>query len=106
MVAPDMKKQRKCLSPLRWGLALALVFELCGSGQVQPANQLVIQSVSVNNKYLSPLSAGNLNLGTYPKNISFGFGGGKSGARPPLRLRGKLEGFENNWREGAGYMFL
>ncbi len=41
---------------------------------------------------------GKLKLGPFPENISFVFGPGTNASRAPVRLRYKLEGFENDWQ--------
>ena len=45
-------------------------------------------------------------LGTYPENIVFYFGPGTNQGQLPVRFRYKLEGYDSNWREGNGEMFL
>jgi signal transduction histidine kinase len=70
------------------------------------SDQFGIQSVNVNGKALYPSKTGKLNLGLSPRSISFGFGPVPKDAHPPLRLRGKLEGFDSDWHEGGAYMAM
>ncbi len=89
------------------GLASGLV--LCVSTQLLYAghatNQLVIQSVVVDDNPLPLRSSGNLNLGSSPKRVSISFGT-DTNSQAPMRLRYKLEGFENDWHEGGGFMLV
>ena len=92
-------------------MALTLAFfisipNFCVTGQAQATNELVIQSVTVNDKSMPLRPSEALNLGPFPKTISFSFCSADTNAQPPLRLRGKLEGFESGWHEGNGNMFL
>ncbi len=69
-------------------------------------NALEIKSVSVNEKPLSFRDKENVSLGSSPQNIVFGFGPGANGAKPPLRVRYMLEGYENTWHEARSEMAL
>ncbi len=69
-------------------------------------NTLEIQSVTVNGKPAPLRGDGSVNLGSFPENISFNFRPGTNSTRPPIRLRYKLEGFDNEWHEGGGEMAL
>ncbi len=72
----------------------------------QETNKLEIQSVVVGDQPLITPAQGSLNLGVSPKNISFRFGLDKPDSHSFLRLRCQLEGFENTWQAGDGFMFL
>ena len=78
----------------------------CANGRAKDIDSVSILSVVVDGKPLSLPQNGSLNLGLFPKNISFGFGSDNPSVPPPLRLRARLEGFENIWHVGQGYMFL
>src|SRR5882672_12968206 len=93
---------------LIYGLVLALVLLVSRQylGASENTNQLMIDSVVVVDNSLTPPVAGILNLGSFPKNISFRFGFSNINARADVRLRGKLEGFDSEWHIGGGYMFL
>jgi signal transduction histidine kinase len=69
-------------------------------------NQLVINSIEVDNRVVSAPHTGRLNLGVTPKSVSFRFGAETPDGPAPLRIRGKLEGFESDWHNGGGYMCL
>jgi signal transduction histidine kinase len=77
---------------------LALVLFL-PSGAAGDTNMLEIQSISVNGKSLPFRGTKDVSLGSSPENIVFGFGPVTNASNPPLRLRYKLEGFENTWHE-------
>jgi hypothetical protein len=93
--------------PVRAGLALGLFFLLTTTiYAVQATNKIEIRSVEVNGKPL-PLREGRKLILNSPENsLSFHFGPARGDAHPPLRLRCQLEGFENTWHEGDGFMFL
>lgn len=68
---------------------------------------LEISSVSVDDKPLQIRQDGELNLGSFPRNIVFNFQPTTNLARTPIRLRYRLEGYENTWHEGGdSEMFL
>ncbi|MGH7989148.1 MAG: sensor histidine kinase [Limisphaerales bacterium] len=87
---------------LKPGLAAAIDHPLANQG----TNILEIQSVLVDGKSISLSPAGKVNLGPFPKNISFNFGPGSNVNRVPIRLRYKLDGYDNAWRQGGGEMNL
>jgi len=65
-----------------------------------------IQSVAINGKSISLAGKTKLNSGPSPQNITFTFGQATNSTRSPIRVRYKLDGYENNWHEGGGEMFL
>ncbi|HVU08343.1 MAG TPA: sensor histidine kinase [Verrucomicrobiae bacterium] len=69
-------------------------------------NTLQIQAVTVEGNPVSLRRKGVVNLESYPKNIIFNFGPATNASRAPIRLRYKLEGFDDTWHEGGGIMFL
>jgi signal transduction histidine kinase len=69
-------------------------------------NVLEIKSVTVNGKSLPLQGKENISLGPFPGNIVFGFGPVTKPVKPPLRLRYRLEGFENVWHETSSEMAL
>lgn len=85
---------------------------VCGSkaaegppgGSTNPA--LEIRSVSVNGQPTGLAANERLRLVSSPRNVTFGFGPAGSPERAPLRLRYKLDGYEENWRQVAGDMTL
>jgi len=69
-------------------------------------NALVISSVSVAGKS-APLQQGDeVNLGAFPENIVIAFKLNADHGPPHVRLRFKLQGYENDWHEGGPQMFL
>jgi len=72
----------------------------------EAANALEIQSVMANGKAFSFQGKEAVSLGTFPENIVFGFGPETNAAKPPLRLRYRLEGYENTWHEAISEMAL
>ena len=78
--------------------------------QTPPANpsqaRLEIRSVAVGGKAL-PLRLGEaVRLPAFPENVAFGYGAADKSNRVPTRLRYKLEGYDHQWHESWGQMFL
>ena len=73
----------------------------------QATNEIVIRSVVEDGKFQLLRPNGKLGLSSFPKNISLEFGpvAGDNSAFP-LRLRCKLDGYEDKWHEGEGFMYL
>jgi hypothetical protein len=69
-------------------------------------NQLSVYSVVVDGTALPLHSNRSLSLGSLPQSVVFNFGDGSNGRDSFMRLRSRLEGFENEWHGGDGYMFL
>jgi len=87
-------------------LVLLLPVAVSSLRAAEVTNALEIQSVTVNGKPLLFRGKENINLGSSPENIAFGFGPGTNGGKPPLRLRYALEGFEDTWHEARTEMAL
>jgi signal transduction histidine kinase len=83
-----------------------------GSGLVaeeSPAREthkIEIQAVTVEDKAIPLVQGETLRLGPFPKNIAFKFGPTTNSSRAPIRLRYKLEGYDDAWHEGGGEMFF
>lgn len=92
------------------GLAFGLVFLLPGVllGQSSGSNNssFEIRSITANDKAVSLRRNGEVNLGSSPNNILFAFGPRANAQPAPVRIRYKLEGYDNNWRDGASDMYL
>jgi len=78
--------------------------------QTPPANpsqgRLEIRSVAVGGKAL-PLRRGEtVRLPAFPENVAFGYGAADKSNHVPTRLRYKLEGYDHQWHESWGQMFL
>lgn len=69
-------------------------------------NALQIQTVTVDGKAVPLHREGKSKLSAYPQGITFGFGSSSNSSRTPIRLRYKLDGYDNAWREHAGVMGL
>ena len=77
-----------------------------GQGGARTDQLLEIRSLSVNGQPV-PLQANQkLRLAPTPRNITFGFGPATNTERAPLRIRYKLDGYDENWREVAGDMSM
>jgi signal transduction histidine kinase len=91
------------------GILFFCVCLFLGAGGL-PANQatntLEIQSVTVNGNTMPLRGDGSVGVGSFPENITFGFQSGTNSLRQPIRLRYKLDGFDNEWHEGGGEMAL
>jgi signal transduction histidine kinase len=65
-----------------------------------------IQEVVLDNRPLSWQLGKDLSLGAFPKNIVFIFGPETNSSQKFMRLRTKLEGFDKEWKDGGGTMFV
>lgn len=78
-------------------------------GQDLPADRtpssLEIRSVTASDRSI-PLRRKEVNLGPFPERISFSFGPDTNSSQSPIRIRYRLEGYENNWRDGPADMIL
>ncbi len=93
----------------RWAslaLGLTVWFSMSSACAGQATNGIEIKSVVVNGKDLPLREGRRLNLSSSAKGPTFYFGPAHGNAHPPLRLRCRLEGYENTWHEGDGFMFL
>jgi signal transduction histidine kinase len=69
-------------------------------------NLLAIRSVEVNGQPVRFQPGGEVNLGPHPRRVEFFFETHSNAIRTPLRVRCKLDGIDNSWREDEGYMYL
>jgi signal transduction histidine kinase len=92
-------------------LAVLGAFQICFSAIAENSagsaegNTLEIQSVIVSDKQIPISSAGKVNLGPFPKRITFTFGPSNAN-RAPIRLRYKMAGYDGGWRQVNGEMTL
>jgi signal transduction histidine kinase len=77
-----------------------------GTSIPQATNVIEIQSVAVNGQPAAWSRKSRLRVSPKPRNISFTFGAASQSGRSPIRTRFKLEGYDSNWRESGGEMFL
>src|ERR1035437_6643364 len=87
------------LGCLLGGLSWSLALEGLPGGKTDQL--LEIRSLSVNGQPVSLRPNSRLRLSPTPRNILFGFGPATNSERAPLRVRYKLDGFEDNWREAS-----
>src|SRR5689334_17956643 len=83
-------------------------FSCLASGplRAEETNLLEIRSVTVDGRNQPLPRGGTLNLGPFSQSVSFVFGKSPNAGRAPVRLRYKLEGYEDTWHEGDGEMYL
>jgi signal transduction histidine kinase len=67
---------------------------------------LEIRAVTVNGKAKTWRPNGDVTLGASPENISITFAARTNAARPPVRIRYKLDGYDTAWRDASGDMYL
>lgn len=77
------------------------------AGRASPdINPPLIQELELDNRPLSWQPGKELSLGTSPRNIVFHVGPPADSDHKSMRLRTKLEGFDKNWQDGGGTMFV
>jgi len=100
----------QALRTIASGLALCLALALPGVLFSQSAGSdnspFEIRSVTANEKAVPVRWNGEVNLGSSPNNIIFAFGPRDNAQPTPVRIRYKLEGHDNNWRDGASDMYM
>ncbi len=67
---------------------------------------LEIRSVIVDGTPVSPRPAEKLRLSSSTRTVTFGFGPTTNAIQQPIRMRFKLDGYDEGWREQAGEMRL
>jgi signal transduction histidine kinase len=72
----------------------------------QTGNVLEVRSVTVDGNPAQIRQNGSVNLGSSPKNIAFTFGPVPNSKRAPVRIRYRLEGYEDRWHDEASEMDL
>jgi len=88
------------LGCLLGGLSWCLAVEGLLGGKTDQL--LEIRSLSVNGKPISLHPGKKLRMSPAPRNVAFGFGTATNLPRAPLRVRYKLDGFDDHWREVSG----
>ncbi|HXB58717.1 MAG TPA: sensor histidine kinase [Candidatus Acidoferrales bacterium] len=68
-------------------------------------NLLGVQAVVVDGKP-APITGGKVDLGLFPKTISFNFGPPANTGRAPIRLRYRMDGYDSTWQQVGGEMNL
>jgi signal transduction histidine kinase len=93
-------------------LAAWIAFQICFSAAADnpsagtEGNPLEIQSVLVNGKQIPVSSEDKVDLGSFPKAITFNFGPSKNASHAPVRLRYKMLGYDTDWVQVSGEMNL
>lgn len=101
-----------CSARLRTSYAAILVVFIwaigtsCSIAQTNErgGKKLVISSVQVNDKAVAMRSGQALKLGADAQDVVFRFGAATNSDGAPNRLRYKLDGYDNTWRESGGEM--
>ncbi len=101
---PSLRIAGLSLGCLLGGLGEGPGAEGLPAGRTNPP--LEISSLSVNGQPADLQPGGKLRLSTAPKNLVFAFGPATNSPRAPLRVRYKLDGFEDDWREVPSDMSL
>ncbi len=76
------------------------------SPEGQTGDALEIRSVTVDGNPTQIRRNGSVDLGSSPKNIVFAFGPGTNSKQAPLRIRYRLEGYDDNWHDEGSEMDL
>lgn len=93
-------------------MAVLIAFQICLSAAAESpsggaeGNPLEIQSVLVNGKQIAVSPDDKVDLGPYPKAITFNFGSAKDASHAPIRLRYKMIGYDTVWQQVSGEMNL
>jgi signal transduction histidine kinase len=87
-----------------WGVESAISAE--SSPAVPNSTRLKIISVSADGKNYSWREGEEVRLPSFPENIALGYGAASKSNRVPPRLRYKLDGYDHEWHESVGQMFL
>jgi signal transduction histidine kinase len=77
---------------------------MLSAGQV--TNSIEIRAITANGRSVPWRVGKKLNLSSTPKSLTFNFGPAHEDTHPSLRYRCQLEGYENTWHQGDGFMFL
>ena len=93
-----------CVGCLVGGLCCGVEAQAQHGGK--PDQLLGVRSLSVNGQAVALRANEKLRLAPNPRNITFGFGPATNTERAPLRIRYKLDGLDENWREVAGDMSM
>jgi len=91
---------------LLFGGRASLQAQISPSSHNRTTGPIDIQSVTVQGKPVSIRPGDGLKLAGSAQNILFRFGPITEGGVKPIRLRYRLEGYEQNWHEGGCEMFL
>src|SRR5437660_4916860 len=97
----NARKQLSILFVLQLWLCAAMA-----ASRSPATDGIEIQSVAINGKTIPLAGKTKINTGASPQNISFTFGQVTNSSHAPIRVRYKLDGYDNVWHESGGEMFL
>jgi signal transduction histidine kinase len=88
-------------------LILGVAFSAAGD-EISPSQPVSFEilSVEANGKAINAQGRNFISLDPFPTNIYFRFAPSPNSTRPPVRVRGKLEGVDTAWQEGGGEMLF
>ena len=82
----------------------------CSGAEQSPSNKTAnvveIHSVTVDGRPVALRHGMEVNLGAFPNNIVFDFGMNTNIRETPIRIRSRLDGYEDEWKVSNGQMFL
>ncbi|WP_160164451.1 sensor histidine kinase [Pedosphaera parvula] len=87
-------------------ICLCTALAMNGVGASGKSDALKIQSLTVDGKQVSLQGGQSKSLGLFPESVSFGFGSTTNSGQKAVRIRYKLEGYDVNWHEGLGEMYV
>ena len=88
------------------GVALTVYFSGSLLYASNPTNKIEVESAVVDGRSLLLRPGRKVNFGSPRENVVFNFRPTPDDSSPSLRFKCRLDGFENNWREGDGFMFV
>ena len=89
-----------CMAACGWVMGI-------GTAVSADSNQVLqISAITIPGKKFDPPYDKQLNLGPFPEETVFYFGASSNADHTPLRLRCRLEGYEEEWHEGGPEMYL
>jgi signal transduction histidine kinase len=89
-----------------WIALVTASFQFSEKACAHATNRVEINAVAVQGKPLNWKQGKELSLGAFPENILFSFGPATNATPPPVRLRYKLEGYDQEWHDGNATMFM
>lgn len=92
-------------SPLL-GVLAGVEIAILAASEPLDATAPVVREVQVNGRAFAWRTGQELSLGRFPRNVVFNIGLPAGSAQKGMRLRTKLEGFDKNWQEVGGQMFV
>src|SRR5215469_8503150 len=99
-------ERRRALYVAILGFVIWVIGASCLTAQTNDkgGKTLVISSVQANDRAIVMRAGQALKLGAHAENVVFRFGAATNSDWAPNRLRYKLDGYDNGWRESGGEM--